>query len=55
MYLSSVTAAVRMSPAAAVTGSAKLRNQCPPVAQFIYSRYSAVIAKSIGMKITGFG
>ena len=38
-----------------VTGRANVRNQCPPVAKLIYSRYSPMAAKSAGTKITGLG
>ena len=42
------------TPMVPVTGRAKVRNQCPPVAKLIYSRYSPMATKSAGTKITGW-
>ena len=54
-YLSSVTTAVVISPIQPVTGKAKLKNQPPPVARSMYSKYSPMAAKLQGTKTTGFG
>ena len=54
-YRVSATTVLTSRPMAPVTGSAKLKNQCPPVAQLMYSRYSPMAAKSTGTKMTGFG
>ena len=51
----SVTTAVTSSAIAPVTGKAKDKNQCPPTAKLMYSKNSAIAAKSTGTKITGFG
>ena len=40
-YRSSVTTVVTRTPMVPVTGRAKVRNQCPPVAKLIYSRYQS--------------
>ena len=55
VYLVSATTAVTISPMHPTVGKANDRNQCPPVAQLIYRRYSPMAAKSIGTNMTGFG
>ena len=50
-----VTTEHMINPVAAVTGSAKEKNQLPPVARLIYSKYKAAAAKSQGAKMKGLG